>query len=149
MNHLLDAHSKENRLTCHPVGRPLSGSASQTPKPSQGPMPPSGITIFFYGEFRTNLDAGLRTIKKIKNKVQQVQYVQQVQPCGLGCPDVLRTCRGPLGRSRPVFDSEVTQTRGELVEGQVGLPDNHPVSPPPSTPTHHKNHSLSLAALAD
>jgi hypothetical protein len=24
MNHLLDADSKENRLTCHPVGRPLS-----------------------------------------------------------------------------------------------------------------------------
>jgi hypothetical protein len=84
MNYLLYANSKESRLTCHPVGRPLSGSGSQTPKPSQGPAPSSGITIFY-------LDAGLRTIKKIKNKVQQVQYVQQVQTCGLGCPTI--TCK--------------------------------------------------------
>jgi hypothetical protein len=63
MNHLLNADSKESQLTCHRVGWRLSGSGSQTPKPSQGPTPSSGITIFY-------LDAGLRTIKKIKNKVQ-------------------------------------------------------------------------------
>ena len=81
MNHQPDADSKENRLTCHPVGRPLSGSGSQAPKPSQGPTLSSRITIFY-------LDAGLPTIKKIKNEVQQVQYVQQVQTCRLGCPTI-------------------------------------------------------------
>ena len=63
MNHLLNADSKESRLTYDPIGQPLSGSGSQTPKPSQGPTPPSGITIFYLG-------AGLRMLKKTKNKVQ-------------------------------------------------------------------------------
>jgi len=36
MNHLLDAGSKQNRLTCHPVGRPLSAVGFTNTKTQPG-----------------------------------------------------------------------------------------------------------------
>jgi hypothetical protein len=40
------------------------------------------MTIFFYGEFRTNLKIHFLTMKKMKNSHPQVQQVQQVHPVG-------------------------------------------------------------------
>ena len=91
MNHQPDADSKENRLTCHPVGRPLSavGLGNAESQPGANAL------------LRDNdLLSRPRTSNHKKNQKQS-----PASPVCPASPDL-----------------------------RVGLPDNRPVSHPPSTP---------------